>query len=736
MLTVLVALLALPPALALAFLARRAVGHALRWRRRPGWRRLTCHAAMERFADVDAAGHRIVFEALPEHRFEVRARDLATGRERVLSDPDADARHPRLSADGRVAAWQRLDARTPTRRSRLVTCEVDGGAPEAVDVPFEHVLAVALDGSGRRLLVSGAAGGVRRVVLIERGRGPARDVLPGPAEALAPCLTADGLAAAVLTNWRHHPLRRFEPCVLSTGGSPPRVFEQARDCRGLAASSDGAWLAFEAVGGGPSTVVLLDAAHGRQAVVGPGFAPVLSPDGRWLAFDEIDDAFDLVVVDLRSSRRAVVSRGNPYPHQPRLTARASVILCAGHLNPLSRTGDCDLFEVALERLPEAEWAPVELAFAPVTSTRLADLPEPPPRSPEPLPVPRASLWVADWYRRADGSLAPLAEQDVEGLEVYGERLATMLAHVRELTGADRVNVVCHCMGGLVARAALQGWRDGAFGHADAAGRPAHEGVRHLVTVASPLRGNSFLGLLRLARALRLPLYRRGFTRQSDDMTRGSDLLRRLNQGERWRERLPGTPAACLKPGGRDAPPFHHSLTGDGYLVMDGAVPTAATRAAGLPGSPVLLAADEHAVLYEGADGRCATRPGRRLVHVPEDVWGRAVTEDKSRALTDWILTHLEPDLPVVFVHGSYLFRGSADLSWRVLLHRLTGDVPGWPARYVRVDTGPDGSADSWLLDANYDPKSNTLTSSKRNWESQLLNPKAPPVSSAGSSNCR
>jgi len=695
-------LLALPSAGILAVVLRRAVGVGLRWRLRPGWRRLTRHAAMERFADVDAAGRRLVFEALPEHRFQVRVRDLSTGVERVLSSPDVDARHPRLSADGRVAVWERLDARSPARRSRFVRCALDGGEPTPVDVPFEHVLSVALDGSGRRMAVAGARGGVRGVVLLDPGGAAARDLLPGPAETSDPCLSVDGGRVAVLTTWRHHPRRRFEPCVLDGSGRPPRLAVQARDCRALTATADGSRLAWAAVGNGPSTVVVLDVDAARQAEVGPGFAPALSPDGRWLAFDTVVDAFDLVVVDLREGRRTVVSRGNPYPHQPRLVgARASVVLCAGHLNPLSRTGDCDLYEVALLDLPPQAWQPLALAWTPATFTPLEAFPTPPAVGPEPAAVPRASLWVADWYRRPDGTLAPMDAQDADGIELYGQRLAAMLARVRAVTGAPRVNVVCHCMGGLVARAALQYWHGGRFGFDGTDGLPTHVGVQRLVTMATPARGTSFLGLLRLARALRLPLYRHGFTRQSHDMTRGSELLCRLNQGPRWREHVRGEPAACLKLAGRAAPPFHHALTGDGYFVMDGAVPTRATRIRGLVGSDRLLAADEHAILYEGADGRCATQPGRRLVHVPEDEWGGAVTEDKSQALTDWILTHLEPDLPIVFVHGSYLYRGSADLSWRVLMHRLCGEVPGWPGRYVRPDTAPDGSDDFWLVDANW-----------------------------------
>jgi hypothetical protein len=688
--------------LPLAFLAWRAVGTSLRWRRWPGWTRLTRHAAMERWPDVDAVGARLVYEAIPGHRYQVRMLDLASGAERVLSAPDHDARRPHISADGRVITWESIQARSP-RRSALVRYDVVEGRCARVNGQFDHVRGAALDAQGRVVLVAGARDGRLAVVrLVQREDGASR-LLPAVWDTCCPCLDHSGTRAAALTNARHAPAQRFEPCTVDLPSGSARVLEQEVSCRGLCQSADGRWLAWEA-DAHPSEIRILDLQSGRAACLGPGMSPSLSPDGRWVALERVEDAFDLHVVDLHLGRAAVIAGGSPYPFQARfLGARGSLVLVAGHLNPLARTGDCDLFRVDLELLPTRTWRPFTPAWEPASLQDLGSPPRP-ARVPGPVasarvqaPAPRASLWVAAWYRRLDGTLAPMQEQDLEGLEVYSRRLARMIDMVRERTGAPRVNLVCHCMGGLVARGALQLWRDGRHGFPDTGGAPIARAVQHVVTMATPVRGTSFLGLLRLARALRLPLYRAGFTRQSWDLTRGSRFLARVNRGEAWARRLPGDPAACWKPDGPDAPPFHHALTGDGWWVWDGAIPLGATRCDGASGCAELGPADEHAVLYETPEGGFSTGGGRGLVHVPEDVRGDRVTEDKSKALTAWILDRLEPDLPILFVHGSYLYRGSADLSWRVLMHRLTGRVPGWPARYDRMETAPDDGAEAWLL---------------------------------------
>jgi hypothetical protein len=660
--------------------ARRLWGPGLRWRSWPGWRRLTACAAMERHADVDRAGRLLVYEATPEHRAEVRLKDLRTGRERVLSTPEADALAPRVSGDGRVAAWERVVARAPSRRSELVLADLETGRLRVEPTGFDHVAGVALGGAGTRILVAGAVGGRRRLRWCDGSGREGPWLVPGGGEQIAPCLSDDGTHAAFLAGHEG----RFAPCLVTLpDGTPWRVGGE-RDARALEASADGRWLAWEARDGGPATVRLLDVLGRRAATVAPGFAPRLSADGRWLAFDRVDDAYDLWVVDLGRGRTARVSRGNPYPHEPRFAGSPdALVLCAGHLNPLARTGDCDLFQVRLDRLPASAWTPLPLAWQPVGAEPLP--PEPDGPAPTPPPPPPSSLWVASWYRLADGSLAPLEQQDRDGIEVYSERLAALIDQVRAATGAPRVNLVCHCMGGLVARGAVQYARDGGFGFPGQDGSPGYAKVRRLVTVASPLGGNSFLGLLRVARRLRLPLYRRGFSRQGNDMVRGSAFLER-------------TTAACLKPLWRDAPPFHHVLTGDGWGPFDGAVTLAAARPRAQRDDARLQGADEWAVLRETAHGAWTTGPGRRLVHVPEDIVGDRVTEDKSRALCAWLLERLEPDLPVVFVHGSYLYRGAADLSWRVVMHRLTGEVPGWPARYVRPEVRPDGSGPAWLLE--------------------------------------
>ncbi len=694
-------LVALGVAVPLLYYLRRTVGKSFVWRFRPGWSRLTRAAAMERFPGVDAAGRRLVYEAIPESRFQLRVRELSTGHERVVAPPGCDARHPVVSADGRRVAYEQILARTPRRRSRLVVHDLDTGAERVFGEGFDHVLGGALDRTGERVLVCGATNGERKVRLCAEDDAVGRLLLPGRGEEVSPALCDDGTLAAFLTNDRHHPRRRFDPAVAELRTGAVRCLAEPRAARGLVMSADGTRLAWEAVGDGPSEVRVLDRPALRVASLGPGLAPALSADGRFVAFERIGDAFDLVVVDLVAGREAVLSRGNPYPHQPVFRRdRPALVVVLGHLNPLSRTGDCDLFELDLERAGRRAWT----ACTPTWTAAAFSAPRGGHTAPlAPWSAPPNSLWVAAWYFRADGTMASMAEQDGDGIEVYSARLATAIDRVRALTGAPRVHVVCHCMGGLVAMGAVQYWHDGEHGFRGPSGLPAHAAVQRLVTVASPLRGNSLFGVMRLLRALRLPYYRTGFTRQAHDLTRGSEFLHRVNRGARWRERIPGDPASGYKPEGRAAPPYYHSLTGNGLLVMDGAVPTTATRCTGLPGSPTHLAADEHAVLYEQPDGRCSTTGGRRLVHVPEDAVGDQVAEDKSRALTDWIRTRLEPGLPILFVHGSYLFRGLPDLSWRVQLHRLAGEVPGQPASHVRVDTGPDGEDLFWLLDAGAAP---------------------------------
>jgi pimeloyl-ACP methyl ester carboxylesterase len=293
-------------------------------------------------------------------------------------------------------------------------------------------------------------------------------------------------------------------------------------------------------------------------------------------------------------------------------------------------------------------------------------------------------------------------QDSDTIAVYSERLSAMVDRVRRLTGAPRVNLVCHCMGGLVAKGMIQYFHDGRLGFPGPNGGEPWQAVNRLVTLASPLRGNRFFGFLPLLAKLDVPYYRKGFRRQAQDMVRGSEFLRRLNQGPRWTDLSMGDPGSCYKPEGRDRPPFYVSLTSDSYLFMDGGVEIAGSRCSGIPGSTTHLPDDVFALMYETPDGRCTFEKGRRLVHVPEDVFRDFVVEDKCKALTDYILKNFEPDVPIVFVHGSYLFRGLAELSWQVMMRRLAGEVDGWPAAYRYALASPGGEPDFWLLDANYD----------------------------------
>lgn len=680
MLLTLAGLVALLP---LSYFAWRSVSKSLNWRFWPGWRRLTCEAAMERYAQTDASGRFLVYEAIPEHRFLIRLRDLQTGSVQEYGSEGTDCRFPRISADGCALEYSEYPSGTwpvggqerPCRRACVVLRP--GGA-----------------------LTAG-----------ESSRDPWRSPSTGME------VREERIAVSSL------------PSSAVSGPSPKGTLRGS--------TTDGY------VG-----VVVADPAQQRQACLGPGFRPTISADGRFVVFETVQDAYDLEVVDLVAGRRALVCSGNPYPYQAHFIGpKNEIVICCGHLNPLSRTGDCDLFSVDITRIRSQNWSDHPLAWAPCQRTESLSGPadevgagtwelrnagasgaSPAQRAaagaasvqmsaPSSIPpilccgpgvasasdsapcetpsVPRNSLWTAGWYFQESGRLKSMAQQDGDGIQVYSERLARFVDHVRQVTGAPRVNLICHCMGGLVAKGMIQYWHDGEYGFSGLDGSPGHSKIQHLVTLASPLRGNSLFGLLPAVRALKVPYYRHGFTQQAYDMTRGSEFLARLNQGEAWQQKMEGHPGSCYKPIGREAPPYYHSFTGDGYFFMDGAVTHDATRCAGIPGSSILLAADEEGIVSEGEDGRwigpseldaTPNLPRRRMVHVPEDVILSYVTEDKCKAVTHWILEHLEGDLPIIFVHGSFLFRGFADLSWRVVTHRLTGEVRGFHPAFVRGDS--------------------------------------------------
>jgi Tol biopolymer transport system component len=692
-------LLAVP----LAYLAYRSVGKSQHWRFRPGLRRLTTLAGMEQFPSTDRVGRLLAFEAIPLTRFQIRVRDRATGRDRVLEGPGIHARRPRLSIDGRVVAYEAILGCAPRRASRLVVHDLVSGADRILGDAFDHVTSFAISADAGRILLGGSKDGLRKVHLVADASASGRSLVPGDSEETAPVLSADGRRAAFLSSRMAHPARRMAPVVLDLdpedAGAALHVVED-RDARALAMSADGRFLAWEAAGDGPTLIRVLDVDARRVATLGVGFAPSLAPDGRTVAFDVIDDEHDLVAVDLVAGRRAVVERRSPYPFRASFApAGRHLLFGSGFYNPLSRTGDSDLFECDLEHPGIAwaaapiDWRPAELSagtFAPSTVAPVAPV------------IPRNSMWCAAYYFRPDGTMKDLADQDGDGIEVYAQRIARTVDRVRALTGSPDVNVVCHCMGGLVVKGALQYWHDGQHGYSGSDGLPTHGKIRQFVTLASPLRGNSLMGVLRVVRALRIPYYRKGFTRQAHDMTRYSDYLARLNLGERFGERALRDVGACYKPAGRDAPPFHRSFTCDSYGMMDGAVTLWSSRCPGLPGSATHLSQDEFALMYETPDGRCSFEGGRKLVHVPEDVIGDFVVEDKSRAITDWIATHLEPDVPILFVHGSFLFRGLPEHCWQVVMRRLAGETADGPGGRVRVDVSPDGVDGFWLLDSNCD----------------------------------
>lgn len=123
--------------------------------------------------------------------------------------------------------------------------------------------------------------------------------------------------------------------------------------------------------------------------------------------------------------------------------------------------------------------------------------------------------LAERLRRAGlGPLVGFEYWTMAKVERSAARLARLVARVRADTGAPRVDLVGHSMGGVVARAYVA-WHGGG------------EVVRNLVTLGSPHRGT---------RAARF-----GVGWPSVELDRGSSLLRRLGEA-----RLPeGVRALCL-----------------------------------------------------------------------------------------------------------------------------------------------------------------------------------------------
>ncbi|MFC1706496.1 hypothetical protein ACFL59_06685 [Planctomycetota bacterium] len=685
----------------LAFSVWRGIGRSLAWRSLPGHRRLTSFGGMEQHPSVDDRERVLVFEAIRERFTEIHVQDLKTGILRTISDPTRNCRRPKVTQDGRIVAYEKILERCPRRRSVLVVHDLERRADRALGDDLDFVLSFAMSGDGSRILVSGVRSETRKVLLYQNGHGrEGRELVPGTSEEISPAISADGRTGTFLSSAGHFPKAHFTPCVADLDGGKILSLREDRDCRSLALSADGRRLAYEARGAGGAEIRVVALDSRRVANLGAGLSPVLSSDGHLALFECIDDAYDIVMVDLERQQRTKVVGSNPYPSRMSLAPHgATLYYGSGAFNPLSRTGDTDLFAVDLAACATRNAEPTCVSWS---EAHLLEGVTHHSGAPERLRYASGSMWVAAYYFENDGVREDLHQQDSESLAVLAERLSCMVDRVRTLTGSAKVNVVCHCMGGLVAKGAIQYYHEGVLGFSGTDGVPTCEKVNRLVILGAPLRGNLHFGLVTLLGLLRIPYCRKGFRQQARDMTRGSEFLARVNLGPAFRDRKLRNLGSCYKPHGPEAPPHYHSFTCDSYVYMEGGVEVSASRSTGVPGSETHLADDQFALMYETPEGRYSLEGGRPLVHVPEDIrLFDAVAEDKSKALSDYIGNHFEQDIPILFVHGSYLYRGMAELSWLVQLRRLSGEAEGWDRRFCYVESSHEGEGDFWFLDANY-----------------------------------
>jgi hypothetical protein len=311
--------------------------------------------------------------------------------------------------------------------------------------------------------------------------------------------------------------------------------------------------------------------------------------------------------------------------------------------------------------------------------------------------------VAAFYFQNDGTRKTMSEQAQDSIALYGYRLACMIDYVQNKTGAPKVNIVAHCMGGLVVKAALQYYHEKQYGYKGTDDTPAALEVNKIFMVASPLRGMNYYGLMPFVKKLKFTWFRKGFKRQAYEMVRGSQFLYKLNLGPDWqRSKKFGTLASCYKPQGPKKAPFYYSFNSDSYIVFDGGVEINASINRGLEANEKLAPNDMFSLMYQTPEGEYSLKSGRRLVHVPEDVVLNFVAEDKSQAMTSYINKHFDKNEPIIFVHGSFLFRAIAELTWLVQLKRLSGRVAGWPSQYKVLEYSPLNQNKFWLIDANFE----------------------------------
>ena len=119
------------------------------------------------------------------------------------------------------------------------------------------------------------------------------------------------------------------------------------------------------------------------------------------------------------------------------------------------------------------------------------------------PADRNTIWNVSYYHDT-----PVREALSGNLDVYAERLAQAIRVIQDITGEEKVILISHSMGGLVARAAMSSAPD------------IWNGVHRILTVASPHEGvGSSIGIVGQLR----------------DLRSGSSFIERLNAD--WRQKI-------------------------------------------------------------------------------------------------------------------------------------------------------------------------------------------------------
>jgi len=94
-----------------------------------------------------------------------------------------------------------------------------------------------------------------------------------------------------------------------------------------------------------------------------------------------------------------------------------------------------------------------------------------------------TFWVFNFYAGLQGSL--YKRRKVHAVPYFARELERYIHVVRKLTGANRVNLIAHSMGGVIIRHLVQ--------RRYYSNQAAKEGVNRIVTLGSPLAGITYLG---------------------------------------------------------------------------------------------------------------------------------------------------------------------------------------------------------------------------------------------------